>query len=194
MTHCTMDDLVALRDGDATVWAREHLDGCAACRAELDALYQRVARLKALPSLRPPRDRWQVVRGTLVAAHHRRRRIWSGLSLAAAAGLAGLIVFRPFDTRQAMADELAQAKHRSASIESALQQYGADARVVNARAAVVAAQLEDRIAAVDGQLAQLPSATGRQPEATMVSLWKQRVTLMQQLYQVRVTRASYVGL
>ena len=28
------------------------------CQAELDRLHQRVARLKALPTLRPARDRW----------------------------------------------------------------------------------------------------------------------------------------
>src|SRR3989442_7713308 len=67
--HCTMEDLVAVRDGEGSTGARRHLEDCAACRAELDALYQRVAQLKALPALRPPRDRWDVVRAELVATH-----------------------------------------------------------------------------------------------------------------------------
>ena len=58
MMHCTMDDLVALRDGEGSVWARQHVNHCATCQAELDALFQRIAQLKALPALRPPRDRW----------------------------------------------------------------------------------------------------------------------------------------
>src|SRR2546427_10420009 len=93
--HCTMEDLVAVRDGEGSTGARQHLEDCAACRAELDALYQRVAQLKALPALRPPRDRWDVVRAELVATQRRRRRWWGTMSLAAAAAGAGLSVFRP---------------------------------------------------------------------------------------------------
>ena len=62
MMHCTMDDLLALRAGEGSAWARQHAAGCAACRAELEALYQRVAQLKALPARGPARDRWPVVR------------------------------------------------------------------------------------------------------------------------------------
>jgi len=194
--HCTMEDLVAVRDGEGSTGARQHLEDCAACRAELDALYQRVAQLKALPALRPPRDRWDVVRAELVATQRRRRRRWGTMSLAAAAAVAGLIVFRPWSGGNTLHAELSQAKQRCSTLESALQQYDADGRVVSGRSAALAAQLEDRIAAVDGQLSQLSPATGgsRTPEAKLVDLWKQRATLMQQLYQVRVTRVSYVGL
>jgi len=194
--HCTMDDLVAVRDGEGSAWARRHLEDCAACGAELDALYQRVAQLKALPALRPPRDRWDVVRAELVAAQRRRRRMWSAMSLAAAAAVAGLIVFGPWSGGNTLHAELSQAKQRCSTLESALQQYDADGRVVNGRSAALAAQLEDQIAAVDGQLSQLsPATTGsRTPEAQLVDLWKQRANLMQQLYQVRVIRVSYVGL
>jgi predicted anti-sigma-YlaC factor YlaD len=58
MTHCTMDDLVALRANEGSVWARAHLERCEACRAELEGLYQRVAQLKALP-VRAPRRDWR---------------------------------------------------------------------------------------------------------------------------------------
>jgi hypothetical protein len=54
--HCTIEDLVALRDGEGSVWARRHVEVCAECQAERERLYQRVAQLKALPALRPPRD------------------------------------------------------------------------------------------------------------------------------------------
>ncbi len=191
--HCTMDDLVAVRDGEGSAWARRHLEDCAACRAELDALYQRVAQLKALPALRPPRDRWDVVRGELLGTQQRRRRVWGTMSLAAAAAVAGLIVFRPWSGGNTLHAELSQAKQRCSTLESALQQYDADGRVVSGRSAALAAQLEDQIALLDGQLSQ-PTAGNRTPEAQLVNLWKQRATLMQQLYQVRVTRVSYVGL
>jgi hypothetical protein len=63
--------------------------------------------------------------------------------------------------------------------------------VVSGQEAALAAQLEDRIALVDGKLTRI-DRRGR--DAELVDLWKQRVNLMQQLVQVRVTRASYVGL
>jgi len=193
--HCTMDDLVAVRDGEGSAGVRRHLEDCAACRAELDALYQRVAQLKALPALRPPRDRWEVVRAEVVAAQRRRRGVWGTLSLAAAAALAALIVFGPWSGGNTLHAELSQAKQRCSKLESALQLYDADGRVVSGRSAALAAQLEDQIAAVDGQLSQLSPGGGRRtPEAELVDLWNQRATLMQQLYQVRVTRVSYVGL
>src|SRR3989441_2992991 len=73
MMHCTMDDVLALAAGEGSAWARQHVAGCAACRAELEALYQRVARLKALPARRPARDRWPAVRDAVLAERRRRR-------------------------------------------------------------------------------------------------------------------------
>lgn len=193
--HCTLDDLLAVRDGEGSALARRHVEDCAACRAELDALHQRVAQLKALPALHPPRDRWAVVRAELVAARRRRRSVWGTMSLAAAAAVAGLVVFRPWSGGTTLHAELSQARKQCATLESALQQYDADGRVVTGRSAALAAQLEDQIALVDGRLSQLRPASGSGwPEAELVDLWKQRATLMQQLYQVRVTRVSYVGL
>ena len=110
MMHCTMDDLVAVRDGEGSVWARRHVEECAACRGEMDALYQRVAQLKALPALRPPRDRWQAVRDTIVAERTQRRRGWTRAGLALAAALAGVMVVRPMIDRPAYAERLADAK------------------------------------------------------------------------------------
>src|SRR2546423_14336030 len=78
MMHCTMDDLLALKAGEASGWARKHVETCAACRAELEALYQRVAQLKALPALRAPRDRWPAVRDAVLSERGRRRRVWRG--------------------------------------------------------------------------------------------------------------------
>src|SRR2546427_10642577 len=72
--HCTMDDLLALRANEGSAWARRHLDECPACQTELEALYQRVARLKALPPLGPARDRWPAIRDAIVAERRRRVR------------------------------------------------------------------------------------------------------------------------
>ena len=193
MMHCTMDDLLALRAGEASGWARSHAEACPTCRAELDALYQRVAQLKALPARRPARDRWPAVREAVVAERRRRER-WGVWSVAAAAAVAGLIVFRPFGTRQADAAELARMKQESATLEQQLGRYEPDARVMSGRAAALAAALEDRIAVIDGELARLGPPDAPPRPAELVKLWQQRVQLMQQLVGVHVTRAAYVGL
>lgn len=193
MMHCTMEELLALRANEGSVWGRQHLDDCPVCRAELDALYQRVAQLKALPPIGPTRDRWSVVRGRVLAARARGRRLWTARGLAAAALIAGVAVLRPFGGTVAAADELEHAKQQSASLEAELQQYDPDSRVASGRAASLAADLEDRIATVDGWLAQLNAAPPG-PDPQLVKLWKDRVNLMQQLVDVRVTNAAYVGL
>jgi len=194
MMHCTMDDLLALRAGEGSVWARGHADGCTACRAELEALYQRVAQLKALPPRGPTRDRWPAVRDAALAARRRRRERWGVWTVAAAAAVAALIVFRPFWTGQVAAADLARVKQQSATLEQELERYDPDGRVTSGRAAALAAALEDRIAAIDGALTRLgPPETEARPDE-LVNLWQQRVDLMQQLVSVRVTRATYVGL
>src|SRR5256886_1095311 len=115
--HCTMDDLLALRANEGSAWARRHLDECPACRTELEALSQRVARLKALPPLGPARDRWPAIREAIVAERRRRVRRWSGVGLAAAAALAGPIVPAPFRPRQVAAAQLARAEQQPATPE-----------------------------------------------------------------------------
>ena len=194
MMHCTMDDLLALRAGEASAWARQHADACASCRAELEALYQRVAQLKALPVHRSPRDRWPAVRDVVLAERRHRRERWGVWSVAAAAAVAGLIVFRPFWTGPVAGAELARIKQQSATLEQQLQRYEPDGRVTSGREAAVASALEDRIAVIDGELTRMGRPDPGIDPAELVKLWQQRVDLMQQLVSVRVTRASYVGL
>ena len=191
--HCTMDELLALRANEGSVWARQHLEACPLCRGELEALYQRVAQLKALPSLRPARDRWAAIRARVAAAQASRRRQWVASGLAAAAVVAGVLVVQPLRPERAYAAQLAQVKQQSASLEAALQRYDPASRVETGRAAALAAALEDRIAAVDAELGRLNS--GRvSDDRTLFQLWRNRVDLMEQLVDVHVTRTAYVGL
>jgi len=190
--HCTMDDLVAVQAGEGSVWSRRHLETCSACRAELEALYQRIAQLKALPARRPARDQWPAVLETIRGHRRGRRRRWGVGSVAAAAGVAALLVFRPFWSKSADGADLARVKQQSATMEAELERYDPESRVMSGRSAALAAALEDRIAAVDGELARAGPTEPR--SADLLKLWQQRVDLMQQLMSVRVTRASYVGL
>jgi hypothetical protein len=194
MMHCTMDDLLALRAGEASVWARRHVEDCAACRAELDGLYQRVAQLKALPALRPPRDRWSVVRDAARVERVRRRRTWGGWGLAAAAALAGVLLVPQFGTSGKLYAELSQAKEQSATLEDQLQNYDVDGRVLTGRTAARVAELEDRIAVIDGDLSRQGDAKAQVQDAELVKLWQQRVDLMRQLVNARSIRTRYVGL
>jgi len=192
MMHCTMEDLGALRAGEASVWARRHITTCAQCQAELELLYQRVAQLKALPALRPPRDRWPVVKAALRAERSRRRRSWGAWtgSLALAATIAAVLLMRPTKTNTAYA-ELSQAKQQSATLEDSLKQVDTDGRVLSGHAAAAVADLEDRISVLDGTLAQQAESA---QDAELVKLWQERVGLMRELVNVHVTRARYVGL
>jgi len=153
-----------------------------------------VAQLKALPALSPARDRWPVIRDRVAGARLRARQRWVASGLAAAALIAGLAVLRLPGGSPAYANDLEQAKQRSASLEAELQRFDPDSRVVSGRAAALAADLEDRIAAVDGWLGQVDGAAAEEPAPQVVKLWQDRVNLMQQLVDVHVTRAAYTGL
>jgi hypothetical protein len=200
MTHLTMESLVALREGghepgDAA--ARQHLDGCAACRAELERLHQRVARLKALPSLRPARDRWPGVRDRVRAEGRRERARFVGFAgLAAAASVAlaiGVSTLRSADTTTPPV-ELERAMVRSQALESALDRIDPESRVLDGRTAGIAQELEDRIARVDRELEMAELMERQSRDAQLLRLWRERVGLLDALVDVHVTRASHVGL
>ena len=190
--HCTMEDLGALQAGEASVWARRHITTCATCQAELEGLYQRIAQLKALPALRPPRDRWPAVKSALHAQRSRRRRTWGTWtgSLALAATIAAILLIQPAGQGQLNA-ELSHVKRQSATLEDSLQQYDIDGRVLSGHAAAVVADLEDRISVLDGTLSQREQSA---QDAELVKLWQERVGLMRELVNAHATRARYVGL
>ncbi len=193
--HCSMEELLALRDGEAKAAARRHVDQCPACRAELDRLHQVAAALRALPGARPPRDRWPEVWAAVAAARRRRRWVLTGWgSLAAAASLAAIVGIRTIATKTLAAQpaNLDSLVVESQRLEEALRAYDPTSRVLSGRAANTVAQLEDGIALVDAMLAEAQHRGASQDD--LLRLWSQRVQLMNQLVNVHVTRAAYVGL
>jgi hypothetical protein len=199
MTHLSMEALLSLREaglepGDAA--AREHLDGCPGCRAELERLHQRVARLKALPTLRPARDRWPQVAARVRQERRARRQRAGGLiGLAAAASIAlGVALGGSRGGSPAGEHEIRLAMARSQALESALSQFHPEDRVLDGRTAGIAQELEDRIARVDREL-ELTELLDRRPrDEQLLKLWRERVGLLDALVDVHVTHASNVGL
>jgi len=204
MSHLTMDTLVGLREpgnepGQSA--AREHLNGCPYCQAELERLHQRVARLKALPALRPGRDRWPETMARFNAERRQRRnRTISLTGLATAASLAAVLslghmnnlnVTRP---QEMTAEQLSQVMERSQVLESALNDYNPDGRVLDGRTARIAGELEDRIARLDQQLEMTELQRQQASDQDLLRLWRERVGLLDALVDVHVTRASNAGL
>jgi len=201
MSHLSIEELIALRSpglepGDAT--AREHLQSCLQCRGEMERMDQRVARLKALPPLRPARDRWPQVEARLLTERRRHRSRNAGLAgLAAAASIAlGLALTHgsPSPDQFTQSRQIQEAMQRSQALESELSQYNPEGRVLDGRTAGIAQELEDRIAQVDRELEVADLQDKQARDAQLLQLWRERVGLLDALVDVHVTRASNVGL
>lgn len=201
MTHLTMEQLVALREPGLEPgvqgW-RDHALACDLCRAELDRLDQRVARLRALPTLSPARNRFEEIRARTRSDRRRRRFALlslGGLALAATVALA--VVLLPAGTGSPATlseqQELDDIIARSQSLEGAIQAYDPDRRVIDGRTAVVAASLEEQLARVDQQLQMVNMTDQGGRRETALRLWRERVGLLNALVDVHVTRARAVG-
>ena len=198
MSHLSVEQLLELRERGAEpgqAAAREHLQACPACQAELGRMDQRVARLRALPALRPARDHWPAVRERVVATRRLRRLRWAGIAtLAAAAALAVVVVHRRQSIAQVTtAVAINDVMTRSHQLERVLEAYNPDARVTDGVTARVAGELEDRIAVVDRRLEVAQMMDAQQRDAALLRLWQERVGLLDALVDVHLTRASDVG-
>lgn len=199
MNHLTLEQLIELREPGlepGVSASRSHLETCPICQAEAARLDQRSNRLRALPSLRPARDRWPALELQLRAERRRRlahRVAWIGL--AAAAGVAAMVGVRTYQQAPAAAEQIAidEAMARSRQLEQLIRSYNPDARVTDGRTVRVAGELEDRIALVDEQLQAALSLEAGGRDAEMLGLWRQRVGLLNALVDVHMTRAGAVG-
>jgi hypothetical protein len=199
MTHLSMEALLSLREpgtepGVAAV--REHLNECSVCQTELRRLDQRVARLKALPTLRPSRDRWPETAARFRAERLRRRTRqvgFTGLAMAASVALAVTVLDRP-QPAETNPNQINQAMERSQALETALSEYNPEGRVLDGRTARIAQELEDRIARLDRQLEMTELSPKQARDQELLRLWRERVGLLDALVDVHVTRASNAGL
>jgi hypothetical protein len=121
----------------------------------LDRVHQRVAALKALPSLNAPRDRWPIVRQSIV---DQRRRLWwvrtgwaAAAVMALALGVNGMLSW-PAAAPDETELELQTLVEQSVQLDSALVAVVARPRVVSGLAAVAIVDLEDQISMIDDQI------------------------------------------
>jgi hypothetical protein len=177
--------------------SQAHVQVCPECAAELDRLHQRVARLRALPTLRPPRDRFAAVAARV---RHDRRQLYfrrTGIgALALAASLLLAVVGRDLMAPPAAnaSDQLTTVMAESATLEQALRQIRSSQQVTDAYTTRAAASLEDRIAELDHELESAQMQTSPATRSELLPLWRERVGLMDALVDVHLTRAHNVGL
>ncbi len=192
LRHCSTQELLEVRNGEGSVGARTHVDECEECRNELDRLHQRVAALKALPTLNAPRDRWPLVREQLVA--DRQRLWWVRMGWAAAAAIAlalganGLVPWPRAEPAPEV--ELQTLVEQSAQLDSILSTIEKQKRVVNGLTAVTIAELEDRVIVIDSRL----SGTRRiaLSDEQVRELLRQRLVLLDALVNTHAQRTVNV--
>jgi hypothetical protein len=120
---------------------------------------------------------------------------FSGLAAAASIALVlatGKVASPP--APQASAHELQQVMVRSQALETALSEFNPEGRVVDGRTAQMAQELEDRIARVDRALEATELSPEQGHDQDLLSLWRERVGLLDALVDVHLTRASDAGL
>lgn len=191
--HLEMDELLGLRDGEGSAFARSHVESCEACRGELERLYRVRSELRAMPTFRPPRELWPRIRRHVWRRRLRRRLSYGGIGLAAAATLAGFMLLRgpaaePTDlwVAEATSEDLGPMISRARQLETLLQVYSPQRRVYNAPAALAASALEDRIVVLDELLLE-SRALGADREV-LLGLWGERVLALEQLVNLQVVR------
>jgi len=194
--HLSLEELLAVRDGEATTEAAAHAKCCPECTAEIARLRAVQRALVALPEQRPSQDLWPALRTALASRRQHRRWVlagWTAAGLAAAFTLVigvrgGLEAWH----EAKIARQTRELVATSQRLEQQLRTADTGGRVVSGRIAGTIVQLEDRIAAIDAKLSR-PRAE-RYPSQDVISLWQERVRLLDALVSVQTTRTTYVGL
>ena len=200
MGHASNEELLNLRDGEPVATVTDaHVASCAQCRTELARLHALRAGLRALPPLPPAPELWARVVARvespvmLIARRSRMQVVLAGLaaSLAVVVALGSVMLRAPatLSTTGTLATatrsdpSLEELRGRSQRLEVVLAAIATQARVTSARSAGAIAELEDGIALVDYQLAQVDTAG--LDDTTRRALWRKRVELMESLVTVR---------
>lgn len=204
--HLSAEELLEVRDGDGTPRARAHAASCATCAGEIRHLEETAHLLRSLPPLSPERDQWPEIRDELETE----QRGWIpkavvGTVLALAASVLLVVVLpggNPLDDlagsdlagRSPAAPitdaEIDQLVRESQRLEGILRRAGSQERVTDGWQVQTVADLQDRIALIDAELAE--ENAERVSPARRARLWRVRVGLMNDLVQVRTVQPRYV--
>ena len=146
--------------------------------------------LRALPLLRPPADRWPLVRARVVATRRRRSLLGGAIAaglLALALSAAAILQKRPPSVASSVAepaqlDQLTQLIEESQRREEKLRSLS-EPEVMNVGSADAIVQMEDQIALVDECIAEV--GTGAESRQVLTVLWQTRITLLDALAQIR---------
>lgn len=203
MNHPSLEELLEIRDGAGTPASRSHVEECARCSEEIRRLREMASMLRALPGLEPPRDQWPEIREALEA----RESGWVpkavvGTIVALAASIIILIVLPVGDpgvdpageSRFAGAPitdaEIEQLVRESQRLEGLLRRADTAGAVTDGWQAQTVADLQDRIALIDAELADEDPRRGS--PSKRARLWRVRVGLMNELVQAHAARPQYV--
>ena len=194
--HLSLEDLLAVRDGEPGADAAAHAASCPQCAAEIERLRAIRTGLAALPEQNPATDLWPAVRAGLQASRQHRRWVvggWVAAGLAATFTLAigirgGLEAWH----EARLARETKEVVAESQRLETMLRGVESGGMVMSGRTAGAAVQLEDRIGIIDAQLARARSE--RYPSREVLGLWRERVQLLDALVSLQATRTAYMGL
>jgi hypothetical protein len=194
--HLSLEDLLAVRDGEATAEAADHAASCPECTVEIESLRSVQRGLAALPEEPPAQDLWPALRAEVAARRQHHRSVLAGRAAACLAAAFTLVIavrggLEAWHEAN-LARETRELVATSQRLEQRLRTYGGASRVVTGRTAGAIVQLEDRIAAVDAQLGRVGADRVHSQDA--LALWQERVRLLDALVSVQTTRTAYVGL
>lgn len=211
--HATIEQLLSLRDGEATpAEVHDHVEACDACRRELVRLVRVRDQLRALPPVEPDQTLWESIAVESLGRPRPSRFSWgSAVGVAASFVLALVLITRmtpepegpavPATRMSATpspatnvsevvppndAATVAELQLRSRRLETLRRAMPAGPEIVRASTAGTIADLQDQIAFVDLRLnaSQNEALTPAQQRA----LWRERVNLMQSLVRVEYAR------
>lgn len=197
--HLGLEDLLAVRDGEASPEAEEHLRACSACASRLKELVAVRDGLRSLPSLDPPRDLWPSLERRLPEERPRPalKALWAAATAAVIfgtvwLGLKGFRLSPPEAPQEAAsevppaADEISNLMAESQRLEAILKRLEAGTPVLKGSTASAIAEIQDRIALVDLQISLLQGTN--KDRSLLARLWKERVGLLGSLVEMHLYR------
>lgn len=196
MTHPTLDELIAARDGEASSETAAHVESCQDCQQTVGELQILRQHLQALPQVKPPADGWTSMRSRLQA-----RRQSDFLARCGWATAAAMVLFTATVAIRGGIEawEEARLSHQietlvaeSQRLEGQVHSADASGRVMSGRTAYAIADLQGRIEELDARLST--ARRERRPTQEVVELWQQRVSLLDDLANVQSARVAYVGI